>query len=91
MTSHLCSGNLGQDELVDVWRKVEKRRLKRLAIDLKQRLNKRAVAIKHGATEASTMAFQAAPVSTPPGSTALEVTVVDLQPLTMTFEVADIG
>jgi hypothetical protein len=34
MTSCSPAGKLGQGELTDVWSKVEKRRLKRLAIDL---------------------------------------------------------
>jgi hypothetical protein len=50
MTTRLPSSKLGQDKLADVWCKVEKRRLKRLAIDLKQRLNRCAVAIKQGVT-----------------------------------------
>lgn len=37
------------------------------------------------------MAFEVAPVSTPPGSISLEVAVINLQPLTMAFEVATIG
>jgi primosomal protein N'' len=48
MTTRLPSSNLGQDKLADVWRKVEKRHLKRLTIDLKQRLNRCAAAIKQG-------------------------------------------
>jgi hypothetical protein len=70
---------------------VEKRRLKRLAIDLKQRLNRYTAAIKQGAAKASLMAFKVAPISTLPGSTTLETTVVSLQPLTVAFEVATIG
>jgi hypothetical protein len=50
----------------------------RLAIDLKQRLNRRTAAIKRQATEASPMAFEVVFVSTPLGSTTLEVTTIDL-------------
>jgi hypothetical protein len=37
------------------------------------------------------MAFEVAPVSTPPGSISLEVAVINLQPLTMAFEVATVS
>jgi hypothetical protein len=77
MTSHSPSGKLSQSEVADVWRKAEKRRLKRLAVDLKQRFSRCAAAIKQGAIEATPMAFEVAPISTPPSSNALEVAVVD--------------
>jgi hypothetical protein len=37
------------------------------------------------------MAFKVASVSTPPGSTTLEVATIDLQPDTVAFEVAPVG
>jgi hypothetical protein len=61
MTSYLPSSKLGQGDLTNIWRKVEKRRLKRFAIDLKQRLNRHTAAIKQGATKASPMAFKVDP------------------------------
>jgi hypothetical protein len=57
---------------------VEKRCLKRLAIDLKQRLDRRAAAIKRWVTQASPMAFEVAFMSTPLSSTMLEVASIDL-------------
>jgi hypothetical protein len=78
MTTRLPSSKLGQDKVADVWCKVEKRCLKRLAIDLKQRLKRCVVVIKQGGDRASPMAFEAAPICTPLDSAVLEVSVVDL-------------
>jgi hypothetical protein len=78
MTSCSPSSRLGQAELTDVWRKVKKRSLKRLTIDPKQHLNRRAAAIKRRAAKASPMMFEVAPINTPLGSTTLEVTTVNL-------------
>jgi hypothetical protein len=91
MTSRSPSSKHDQGDLADIWRKVKKRRLKRLTIDLKQRLNRRAAAIIRRATEALPMAFEVAFFGTPPGSTALEVATIGLQPHTVAFEVAVIG
>jgi hypothetical protein len=91
MKSRLPSDKLGQGELVDVWRKVEKQRFKRLAIDLKQRLNRRAAAIKHRATEAWPLAFKVSPISMPLDSKAREVATIGLQPLIVALEVATVG
>jgi hypothetical protein len=78
VTSHLPYSKLSQGELTDIWHKVEKRCLKRLAIDLKQRLDRRAAAIKRWVTQASPMAFEVAFMSTPLSSTMLEVASIDL-------------
>jgi hypothetical protein len=51
---------------------------KRLVVDLKQHLNRQAVAIKGKAVGASPMEIEVVAVSPPPGSTALEVAPVDL-------------
>jgi hypothetical protein len=78
MTSILSTGKLGRCEFIDIWRKAEKWRFNWLAIDLKQRVNMRVTAVKPRAAGVSPMAFEVASVSTPPGSTTLEVTLVDL-------------
>jgi hypothetical protein len=91
MSSRLPSGTPGKDELADLWYKVEKRCLKRVAADLKQCLNGRAAAIKRRARGASPMASEAASVSTLPGSTTLEAVTIGLQLHEVAFEVAAVG
>jgi hypothetical protein len=56
---------------------MEKQCLKRLSIDLRQCLNRRAIAIKRRATEALTTLIEVAFLSTPLVSTALEVATID--------------
>jgi hypothetical protein len=59
VTPHSATSRLGWGEPADIWCKTEKQRLKRLDIDLKQRLSKRATAIKRKVVGASPMVGEA--------------------------------
>jgi hypothetical protein len=72
----LCSSadELGQVGFAKVWRRVEKRHLKMLAVDLKQRLNSRADAIRKKAVGASSNFLEVIVVGCPPSSIMPRVT-----------------
>ena len=79
MTSHAPTGGLGRGESADIWRKMEKRRLKRFAVDLKRRLSRRAAATKRKAAGTSPMVGEATAAIPPLVPTTSEVASVDLQ------------